>query len=741
MYMDRNTVNEIWVSTNGSDQNIGTKNKPMRTIQAAVESAAPDTTIFIREGVYHESVVISNGVNLALRDTTPSAPLRLVSADGMGAATIAAPDHPSGDRAKNLSAVSIFGPANVEVNGFRLLANGDAANDSGGVKIIGGADYANDSGNIHLTENIFSGNGIDAIKVTKTEDINIEGNVFEGDFSQEIIDAISVIDMRIVDNNFRGESGSGVALKGGVQQVAIERNYFNFTSDDGRGPAIKIGGELIGVNSPTPPPPFSGFEAKDVLVRHNVVENSGAYAVMFQGARDSVVRQNHFANDGEAAIRIAYSRSTPAWIQNRDNRAAENSLADGLALTDVQGGATNDGWIAWGNSTGSLSDVEFAFGAGVATALDSGVELVVVAGGTGPAAAPPRFEVFADGVSLGARAIAAPRSDGVNLANDDHFREYLFRAPEPWPSRVEVVFADDGNRGGVDINLFVDAIEIGGVRYEAETAGVFSPDSGNRALGGARESLYVNGILSFSDLPNAETNAAPMIAPVAGVAITEGETAQFVVSATDADGQSPTLSAALFDASGVAVDPARYAFTDRGDGDGVFVWNTTLADDGVYSALITADDGAAQSQRSVTLDIAADGYPPIVVRVGGAGTAGDPPKFRLLVDGVSQGVGSVSSPLSAGPFKRNDDSLYEDVAFDLSGPVADSIEIVFFNDGRSGGVDRNLYIDYIDVNGARLEAETEARVIADSGNARLGGAREDINVNGVMIFDDVADLF
>lgn len=48
----------IYVATNGSDQNVGTKSKPFRTLKKAASEANAGTTILIRKGVYHEKLIV-----------------------------------------------------------------------------------------------------------------------------------------------------------------------------------------------------------------------------------------------------------------------------------------------------------------------------------------------------------------------------------------------------------------------------------------------------------------------------------------------------------------------------------------------------------------------------------------------------------------------------------------------------------------------------------------------------------
>ena len=53
-------ANEIHVSINGNDANIGTKEKPLRTIQAAVDKINPGDICIIHNGTYRENIKIKN---------------------------------------------------------------------------------------------------------------------------------------------------------------------------------------------------------------------------------------------------------------------------------------------------------------------------------------------------------------------------------------------------------------------------------------------------------------------------------------------------------------------------------------------------------------------------------------------------------------------------------------------------------------------------------------------------------
>jgi hypothetical protein len=50
--------NELYVSSSGNDKNAGSKQKPLKTIQKAVNLSKHGTTIYVRKGTYKEQVVI-----------------------------------------------------------------------------------------------------------------------------------------------------------------------------------------------------------------------------------------------------------------------------------------------------------------------------------------------------------------------------------------------------------------------------------------------------------------------------------------------------------------------------------------------------------------------------------------------------------------------------------------------------------------------------------------------------------
>lgn len=502
------TKHQLWVSTSGRDTNDGSKGAPFKTIQKAIQSADPDTTIFVKAGLYTESLRLTGGENLRLRDTTPDMPLKIVSVDGRGAATISAPS--AANPANNKSAITIFDLANIEIRGFKLVANAEKAKDDGGIKIAGDG-YTNKSGNILIADNIFTGKAVDGIKAAKTKNLQIENNTFDGYVKEQAIDLVSVKNSLIRNNDFRGDLDSGITMKGGSYNIEVARNHFDFRSPDGSGPAVKIGGEGWSNDASTRPLEFLGFEAKNINVHHNVVDRSGEYSVLIQGGRDSIVADNYLGNDATFAIRTAFSRSTDPVTQSSGNTIRDNILESPLKLHTLQNGATNVGTKMIDNKFGSLSSITFDYGVGataeavrppaVEESAVAPTTLTVVAGGTGTSTAAPKFEVLVDGVSLGVRTVTKPvASKKFNVNDDSLFDSFVFKLAGAAPKRVDIVYFNDGSSGGINRDLVVDHIKLGGLTIESETFGDFRAASGNAAFDGPTERMFVNGTLAFADL-------------------------------------------------------------------------------------------------------------------------------------------------------------------------------------------------------------------------------------------------
>ena len=100
-------------------------------------------------------------------------------------------------------------------------------------------------------------------------------------------------------------------------------------------------------------------------------------------------------------------------------------------------------------------------------------------------------------------------------------------------------------------------------------------------------------------------NRPPVLDPIGNKFATAGELIEFTVTASDSDGDPVTLTAPIL--------PPNATFTDNHDGTGLFSWQTTLQDNGVFPANFIASDGEFTDEESIDI------------------TVGDAPKY-LVVD-------------------------------------------------------------------------------------------------------------
>ena len=145
----------------------------------------------------------------------------------------------------------------------------------------------------------------------------------------------------------------------------------------------------------------------------------------------------------------------------------------------------------------------------------------------------------------------------------------------------------------------------------------------------------------------------PVLSPTGDKSAPEGALLTFIVSATDADGDKITYSAAPL--------PAGATFTDDADGNGApdghatFSWTPSYTQAGTYPVTLAASDGQAGDSETITITVANVNRPPVAgndsavtdediavtinVLANDADEDGDP----LAVNGVTQGShGSVT---------------------------------------------------------------------------------------------------
>jgi Ca2+-binding RTX toxin-like protein len=269
-FQDATPTRFIYVSATGNNAGNGSIDQPYRTIQAAVDRATPGTAIMVREGVYIENVKLpSNGGG------TVSAPIWLVSADGVGAAKVVA-------ATATKSTIYGFGTDNYVVANFAVEGGKNGIQFS-----LSGTNFANTVQNIVVKGNIVTNSLEDGVKISQGINVHVIDNKISGSRDQGI-DFVAVNNSVIARNEvFDIKSYSAVYAKGGSTDVLIEDNYIHHVAVDG-----------IGAGGWTEPqymwPGARDYEARNITIRGNVVEDVGKRAVNVLGAQNTVITDNFF---------------------------------------------------------------------------------------------------------------------------------------------------------------------------------------------------------------------------------------------------------------------------------------------------------------------------------------------------------------------------------------------------------------------------------------------------------------
>jgi serralysin len=300
-------TNYIWVSPSGSNSATGSKSNPLKTIQAAVDKATAGTAIMVKAGVYNENVKLPND---ALG--TSENPIWLMSADGSQAAKIVAADN-------TVSTIYGFGTDNFVVQGFEI---------QGGFRGIQfsqeGRDFSNLVHNVLVIDNVVHDTKEDGIKIGQADNAHVIGNKIYN-VVQEGVDFLAVNKGSISYNEVYNAKSTAAAIfaKGGSTGVQIDHNYVH---DIPNGDGISIGGQ-------TGPeffrPGYTTYEAKNVIVSDNYVEDVARRPVNVKGAIDSKIIDNYLVGNPEyyasIAIQMGWADADPLMYSS-NIEVADNIL-------------------------------------------------------------------------------------------------------------------------------------------------------------------------------------------------------------------------------------------------------------------------------------------------------------------------------------------------------------------------------------------------------------------------------
>ena len=283
----------IWVSPTGSDLGTGSESSPLKTIQAAVNKATAGTAIMVTAGVYNENVKLPTK---ALG--TPDNPIWLMSADGPQAAKIVAVD-------QTLGTIYGYGTDNYVIRASRSRAASAASS-----SVRAAAISPTWSSNVLVIDNVIHDTKEDGIKIGQADNAYVIGNtVFN--VVEEGIDFLAVNNGVIAYNevSYAKSTAAAFSPKAARHGVLIDHNYVH---DIPNGDGICIGGQT---GTQYFRPGYTTYEAKNVIVVDNYVEDVARRPVNVKGAIDSKIIDNYLVGNptyyAAIAIQMGWDEATP----------------------------------------------------------------------------------------------------------------------------------------------------------------------------------------------------------------------------------------------------------------------------------------------------------------------------------------------------------------------------------------------------------------------------------------------
>ncbi|MGB5138681.1 MAG: tandem-95 repeat protein, partial [Candidatus Zixiibacteriota bacterium] len=114
--------------------------------------------------------------------------------------------------------------------------------------------------------------------------------------------------------------------------------------------------------------------------------------------------------------------------------------------------------------------------------------------------------------------------------------------------------------------------------------------------------------VSYFVVDFARANSAPVLAAIGPRNVNENANLNFNATATDADGTTPTFSAANL--------PSGASFVNNGNGTGTFNWTPSFSQSGVYNVTFIASDGALADSEVVAITVNNVNRAPVLAAIG-----------------------------------------------------------------------------------------------------------------------------
>ncbi|WP_159872608.1 right-handed parallel beta-helix repeat-containing protein [Novosphingobium sp. 9U] len=297
-----------------------------------MNAATPGTAIMVHAGTYIESVKIPWN-----RSGASDAPIWLVSADGAQKANIIAED-------PSKPVIQGLGVDNYIIRDFKLSSGYDGIQFS-----QSGRDFTRTVDNVLIRNNVIMDVAHDGIKVGQANNVQVLDNRISDVGSEEGIDFVAVTNAVIAHNEIFDVGGSSAAIfaKGGSTNIRIEGNYIH----DVRGDGISAGGNTTASSFK---PGYKGYEAKNVDIIGNKIEDVGKRPVSVRGATDVDVTGNSLEGSVKYGNAVYVTTGSPGSTKpsySKDVVVTDNVLSSIDAVLKIDSG-NNNSIAQSGNQTG-----------------------------------------------------------------------------------------------------------------------------------------------------------------------------------------------------------------------------------------------------------------------------------------------------------------------------------------------------------------------------------------------------
>ncbi len=286
------------VSTNGSDRNPGTKQKPFRSVQNALDRLRPGQRVLVRGGRYRENLDLA-------RSGTPKAPITLRNYPGERPVLQPA----GGERCNNV--LELSGVSYVRVRGFTIEGANGCDNNTN-VYVAGRSRHIEISGN-----EIRNGHDHGLFADPGTQDVQVIGNRIHdnGTIGSGNKDHALYMEgtKHLVANNviYDHPYGHAVQIYPSAKGTIITNNTIVNTSYTS---GYRAAGVIVGGDG-------QGQTADDILIVNNIVawNNFGLYGYYEEGSGGPVGSGNLAVRNLLYANRFGNLVNDKAVISFRDN--------------------------------------------------------------------------------------------------------------------------------------------------------------------------------------------------------------------------------------------------------------------------------------------------------------------------------------------------------------------------------------------------------------------------------------